>query len=147
MLGFWVPRPGLYPFNPDKVLQTIQKSEQQVAPIALPMENERGLPQAAQLVTATTSESLISLRKKIDENLAGDEELDCSCKTQIHKLANAAEKAFADRAILLDENLLLFEQNNERNTSKSRQLQLARQKLWASLARWLPPYPLVSEVC
>jgi hypothetical protein len=27
-------------------------------------------------------------------------------------LANAAEKAFADRAILLDENLLLFEQNN-----------------------------------
>ena len=39
-----------------------------------------------------------------------------SCKTQIYKLANAAEKAFADWAILLDENLLLFEQNNKRNT-------------------------------
>ena len=34
-------------------------------------------------------------------------------------MANAVEKAFADRAILLDENLLLFEQNNERNTRKS----------------------------
>jgi hypothetical protein len=69
-----------HPFNPDKVLdslqlQTIQKSEQQVAPIALPTENERGLPQAAQLVTPTTSESLTSLRKKIDENLVGDGEL------------------------------------------------------------------------
>jgi hypothetical protein len=34
-------------------------------------------------------------------------------------LANAAENAFADRAILLDENLLLFEQNNEKITRKS----------------------------
>jgi hypothetical protein len=32
---------------------------------------------------------------------------------------NAAENAFADRAILLDENLLLFEQNNEKNTRTS----------------------------
>ena len=110
---------GLYPFNPDKVLQTIQKPEQQVAPITLPIESERDLPQAVQLVTPTTSDSLMSLRKKIDERLAGDGELDRSCKTQIQKLANAAEKAFADRAILLDENLLLFEQNNERNTRKS----------------------------
>jgi hypothetical protein len=61
----------------------------------------------------------MSLRKKINEHLTGDGELDRSCKTQIHKLANAAEKAFADRAILLNENLLLFEQNNERNTRKS----------------------------
>jgi hypothetical protein len=60
----------------------------------------------------------MSLRKKIDERLMGDRELDHTYKTQIQKLANAAEKAFADRAILLDENLLLFEQNNERNTRK-----------------------------
>ena len=34
----------------------------------------------------------------------------------LHKAldANAAENAFADRAILLDENLLLFEQSNKR---------------------------------
>jgi len=34
-------------------------------------------------------------------------------------MANAAENAFTDRAILLDENLLLFEQNNEKATRKS----------------------------
>jgi hypothetical protein len=34
-------------------------------------------------------------------------------------LANAAKSAFADRAILLDENLLLFEQNNEKTTRRS----------------------------
>ncbi|KAJ9494811.1 hypothetical protein H2202_009712 [Exophiala xenobiotica] len=37
---------------------------------------------------------------------------------QFQKLANAAEKAFADRALLLDEIRLLFEQNNE-NTARS----------------------------
>ncbi|KAL8695782.1 MAG: hypothetical protein Q9201_007958, partial [Fulgogasparrea decipioides] len=38
---------------------------------------------------------------------------------QFQKLANAAEKAFADRAILLDKNKLLFEQNNEKTTRSS----------------------------
>jgi hypothetical protein len=40
-------------------------------------------------------------------------------KHRFQKLANAAEKAFADRAILLDENKLLFEQNNEKITRLS----------------------------
>jgi hypothetical protein len=30
----------------------------------------------------------------------------------LQKLANAAEKAFAERALLLDENRFLFQQNN-----------------------------------
>lgn len=34
-------------------------------------------------------------------------------------MTNAAEKAFADRAIVLDENAMLFEQNNKRATRKS----------------------------
>jgi len=34
-------------------------------------------------------------------------------------LCNAAENAFADRSLLLDENQLLFEQNCERNVRKS----------------------------
>jgi hypothetical protein len=34
-------------------------------------------------------------------------------------LVDAAENAFAERAILLDENLLLFEQNNEKTTRTS----------------------------
>jgi hypothetical protein len=34
-------------------------------------------------------------------------------------LANVAENAFTNRAILLDENLLLFKQNNKKATRKS----------------------------
>jgi hypothetical protein len=45
--------------------------------------------------------------------------LNSPSKHRFQKLANAAEKAFADRAILLDENKLLFEQNNEKTTRSS----------------------------
>ena len=54
------------------------------------------------------------LRRQIDESIARGGKLDGSCKPHVQKQANAAENAFADRAILLDENLLLFEQNNEK---------------------------------
>jgi hypothetical protein len=110
---------GLQPFNPDKVLQGIPKPDQGVPPNALPAAIVRDLGQVDLLVTPTTSESLMSLRRKVDERLAGGGELDRSRVLQIQKLANAAENAFADRAILLNENLDLFEQNNERNTRKS----------------------------
>ena len=44
--------------------------------------------------------------------------LDSPSKHCLKKLANAAQKAFAERA-LLDENWLLFEQNNESNFRQS----------------------------
>ena len=49
-----------------------------------------------------TFESLTSLRTNFEQDIA----LDHSGKYRIQKLANAAEKAFADRALLLDENRL-----------------------------------------
>ena len=61
----------------------------------------------------------MSFRRRIDEGIAQCSDLDDSSKLHIQKLANAAEHAFADRAILLDENSLLFEQNNEKATRKS----------------------------
>jgi hypothetical protein len=67
------------------------------------------------LPTPVTFESLASLRAKIEQ----DTPLDHSGRYRFHKFANAAEKAFADRAILLDENNLLFEQNNEKTTRLS----------------------------
>lgn len=57
------------------------------------------------------------ISRPTDENIAQCRELDGSCRLYIQKLANAAENAFADQAILLDENLPLFGQNNEKNTS------------------------------
>jgi hypothetical protein len=44
-------------------------------------------------------------------------------KHRFQKLANAAEKAFADRAILL-ENRLLFEQTNEKTNEKTTRLSI-----------------------
>lgn len=61
----------------------------------------------------------MSLRKRIEKSIAQDGEIDAPCKRYIQKLANAVENAFAYRAILLDENSLLFEQNNEKTTRKS----------------------------
>lgn len=112
---------GLRPFNPERVLKDIQKPELRVDPITTQTETERqsDIPQPQQLETPKTSEGLMSLRRQIDQSIARGKELDGSCKLHIQKLANAAENAFADRAILLDENLLLFEQNNEKTTRKS----------------------------
>jgi hypothetical protein len=62
---------------------------------------------------------LASLRRDIETNIAGHKALDARTKLIIQKVANAAENAFADRAILLDENMLLFEQNNEKTTRTS----------------------------
>jgi hypothetical protein len=90
-----------------------------VVPVVLEAEKECDVTQLEQLETPKTSESLMSLRRKIDDSIALGGKLDCSCRLQIQKLANAAENAFSDRAILLDEDLLLFEQNNERNTRGS----------------------------
>jgi hypothetical protein len=62
-----------------------------------------------------TWESLTYLRTKFEQETA----LNSPSKYRFQKLANAAEKAFVDRAILLDENKLLFEQNNEKMTRSS----------------------------
>jgi hypothetical protein len=72
-----------------------------------------------QLKTPTIAENLLSLCKRIEESIAHSKEINGPYKRNIQKLANAAENAFTNQAILLDENLLLFEQNNEKATHKS----------------------------
>lgn len=66
--------------------------------------------------TPKTFENLASLRKTVEISLRRQEVLDTHTKLSIQKVADAAENAFAKGAILLDENLLLFEQNNEKTT-------------------------------
>lgn len=65
--------------------------------------------------TPVTRESLTYLWTKFEQETA----LNSPNKYRFQKLAYAAEKAFADRAIILDKNKLLFEQNNERTTRSS----------------------------
>ena len=52
-------------------------------------------------------------------NIAQYEVLDARTKLSIQKVANTAENAFANRVILLDKKLLLFEQNNKKKTRTS----------------------------
>jgi len=56
------------------------------------------------------------LRSKIEQDIDG---LDNLSRFRLQKLNNAAEKAFAERSLLLDDNRLLFAQNNEKVSRKS----------------------------
>lgn len=105
---------GLYPFSPHRVLKDIQKP---LAELRLPRENElSGAPCNEVLQTPVTSEALTALHSQIDQ---GAHALDESTKYRLQKLAKAAQKSIAERDLLLDENRLLFEQNNESNCRKS----------------------------
>ena len=67
------------------------------------------------LRTPVIWEGLTCLRTKIERGPA----LAPPIIHHFQKLANATEKLFADRAILLDENSLLFQRNNEKTTRQS----------------------------
>jgi hypothetical protein len=69
--------------------------------------------------TPKTFENLASLYKTIEMSLKRKEVLNTHSKLSIQKIADAAENAFTKWAILMDENLLLFEQNNEKTTYMS----------------------------
>jgi hypothetical protein len=56
------------------------------------------------------------LRSKIERDT---DRLDNLSRFRLQKLSNAAKKAFAERSLLLDDNRLLFEQNNEKVSRKS----------------------------
>jgi len=68
------------------------------------------------LQTPGTSEALTSLRSLIEQDTHMLDEPSKHCS---QKRANAAEKAFAERALLLDENRLLLQQNNEKESRQS----------------------------
>ncbi|KAF2191306.1 hypothetical protein K469DRAFT_732707 [Zopfia rhizophila CBS 207.26] len=68
------------------------------------------------LQTPVTSEALTSLRSLIEQDI---HMLDEPTKFRVQKLANAAQKSFAECALLLGENRLLFQQNNETNCRQS----------------------------
>ena len=103
---------GIFPFNPERVLRDMTKPIS--AQLALPFSaSVQQLPPPNAVVprTPTTSASLNVLRSKFESSV---DVFDESSKLLFHKIANAAEKAFADRAILFDENKNLTEQNNEK---------------------------------
>lgn len=105
---------GLYPFNPDRVLRSLQKpqgedrdhQETTVNTINVSCSPMDPLPQ-----TPMTAEALKTLRNQIEKDILL---LPGPASLRLHKLANAAERSFADCALMFDQNRLLIEQNNER---------------------------------
>lgn len=91
---------GLSPFDPDLILNDIQKPP--VAVIVPHISNANAdLPLHHDMLrTPVTSKSSTNLRTELKQGST----LDSPNRYRFQKLVNAAEKAFVDRAILLDEN-------------------------------------------
>lgn len=108
-------RTELYPFNPARVLDFIRRP--QVDEIIPQTANTAAdLPSPDDMLpTPGTHEGLTFLRTKLEQNTA----LGSPSKHHVQKLANATEKLFAERAILLDENSTLFNYNNEKTKRQS----------------------------
>jgi DDE superfamily endonuclease len=106
---------GLYPYDPSIVLGTIDR------PFSVEKEGEVETCCKVHTIisTPTTSQNLALLRQEVHSDLEKGGPLDTPSKLRIYKLANAAEVGFAERSLLLDENELLFEQNNEAERRKS----------------------------
>ncbi|KAJ5379594.1 hypothetical protein N7509_012713 [Penicillium cosmopolitanum] len=66
--------------------------------------------------TPNTSDHFSLLWREVDQDV---QSLDSVCKRRLQTLSRAAEKVFAERALLLEENRVLFEQNNEKTSRQS----------------------------
>jgi hypothetical protein len=108
---------GLIPLNPHKVIDKMQKPVASelgtIVPLSITTNN---MPAAQPPKTPITSEALTALCRTIQRNAAVAGFTDSDMQTNIKKLTNAAEKAFADGLIMLGENEELFEQNCEKAT-------------------------------
>jgi hypothetical protein len=108
---------GLFPSNPGRVLGEIQKPQEGALSPRTDTIPESNPPLCNEMLqTPTTSDNLLLLRSKIEQDTDG---LDNLSRFRVQKLSNAAEKAFAERSLLLDDNRLLFAQNNKKVSRKS----------------------------
>jgi hypothetical protein len=108
----WI-KAGLFPFNPDRVLRDIQKPP---AELTVPKADEVKVESCPQDEVLQTPEALTSLHSLIEQDAYA---LDETSKQRLQKFANAAQISFAERALLADENRLLFKQNNEAKVRRS----------------------------
>jgi hypothetical protein len=102
----------LYPFSSDRVLKDIQKP---IAGLRVPNDNDTTTDTNI-LQTPVTSEALTALHSQIHKDA---QHLGSWSRHHLQKLANASQNSSAECALLLDENRLLFEQNNESNCRRS----------------------------
>ncbi|KAJ6116135.1 hypothetical protein N7523_005816 [Penicillium sp. IBT 18751x] len=93
---------GLFPWNPNRALKDIQP------PLGATATNT---------TTPITADGLKSLCRKMQNEARGWDE---DSKLLVNRLAHAAEKAFADRALLRNDNERLLAHNNEKRSRTSK---------------------------
>jgi hypothetical protein len=101
-------RSGLFPFDPSRVLRDIEVSRPEIqttTPVEHPTESSNLYH------TPNTSEDFALLLREVEQDT---QSLDSVCKHRLLTLSRAAEQVFAERALLLEENRVLFEQKMKR---------------------------------
>ncbi|GAM43547.1 hypothetical protein TCE0_051f18448 [Talaromyces pinophilus] len=106
-------RSGLLPFDPSRVLREFQTSLSEIQ-TKIAVDHPNKSPHRCR--TPTTSDHLVSLQSEVEQDT---QSLDSACKHRLQKLGRAAAQVFAERALLLEENRVLFEQNNEKTCRQS----------------------------
>ncbi|KAJ5471897.1 hypothetical protein N7539_008466 [Penicillium diatomitis] len=104
---------GLFPFEPSRVLREFQASQPEKQ-IVVPVDY--ATVSSDLRCTPNTSDHFSLLRSEVERDT---QDLDNVCKQRLHTLSHAAEKVFAERALLLEENRIVFEQNNGKSCRQS----------------------------
>ena len=107
-------RSGLFPFDLSRVLRDIQASRPETQ-FTVPVHHNSTVSLNV-YHTPNTSDHFALLRKEVEQDTHS---LDSECKHRLRALSHAAETVFAERALLLEENRILFEQNNEKISRQS----------------------------
>ena len=103
-------RSGLFPFDPSRHVREDGPSEQDIEAVR-PAATHDSHQYDEPIQTPVTAEGLASLQKVIEASAHG---LASPRWHYIQKLNNAAERVFAERTLLLEENHILFSQNNKK---------------------------------
>lgn len=112
---------GLVPFNPQRVLRTLEAPSLQPEPLcaltSVPPDSVSVHERPMTLKTPTSADGLARMRDTIDEVLSAMS--DDKSRLQVQKLYNAAEQSLANCALLTDENKSLIEQNCEKKARQA----------------------------
>jgi hypothetical protein len=109
---------GLFPFNPDRVLRhTPKPSAELTLPKAREVMDLQDEPPITP-VTPVTKEAVTSLHNLIKQELNEPSKLLC-VQRHVQKLASAAQKSFAEKPFLQDQNLSLSTLNSEAKVRRS----------------------------
>jgi hypothetical protein len=123
---------GLYLFQPERVLTDLRKSASGMMVSKAHAADVCSLPEVRQtLITPVKAEALGSLHAMTKRDAqAHDAKSKQRLQKHVQKLASVAQISFAERALLQDQNRLLFKVNNKAKVRRStRSVVLGRAKV------------------